>query len=189
MSNWARSGFHVVTRVLRLKGKWKPHNQFSPFRLSADMTTVLLKEKYHETNTNLNELRFLFVNWFELLNMRWSSDPRQMWNFLSEKQNKKKNYQWCDFCPFFTPLPASVIDSCHNYIKLNKQPLPFSLADQLVFLPGIFQDVKISQNETVQAVASRIPGDVAFVTLQFHTQYHNATLSYNRVSYTTGVSI
>lgn len=50
-------------------------------------------------------------------------------------------------------------------------------------LPGVFQDVRISQNETVQAVASRIPGDVAFVTLQFHTQYHNATLSYNRVSY------
>lgn len=43
--------------------------------------------------------------------------------------------------------------------------------------------MRISQNETVQAVASRIPGDVAFVTLQFHTQYHNATLSYNRVSY------
>lgn len=52
--------------------------------------------------------------------------------------------------------------------------------NQLVLLPGVFQDVRISQNETVQAVASRIPGDVAFVTLQFHTQYHNATLSYNR---------
>lgn len=52
--------------------------------------------------------------------------------------------------------------------------------NQLVFLPGVFQDVTISHNETVQAVASRIPGNVAFVTLQLHAQHRNATLSYNR---------
>lgn len=51
----------------------------------------------------------------------------------------------------------------------------------MTFLPGMFQNVSVSQNETVQVVVSRIPSDVAFITLQFHSQYRNATLSYSRV--------
>uniref|UniRef100_A0A3Q3EDE5 Transmembrane 7 superfamily member 3 n=2 Tax=Kryptolebias marmoratus TaxID=37003 RepID=A0A3Q3EDE5_KRYMA len=51
---------------------------------------------------------------------------------------------------------------------------------QVAFLPGAFQTVNVTQNETVRAVASRIPAEAAFVTLQFHTQHRNATLSYNR---------
>lgn len=53
--------------------------------------------------------------------------------------------------------------------------------NRVVFLPGTFQNVSVSQNETVQAVVSRIPPEVAFITLQFHTQHRNATLSYTRV--------
>ncbi|KAK2883260.1 transmembrane 7 superfamily member 3 [Channa argus] len=53
--------------------------------------------------------------------------------------------------------------------------------NRVIFLPGMFQDVSVSQNETVQAFVSSIPSDVAFVTVQFHTQRHNATLSYARV--------
>lgn len=52
----------------------------------------------------------------------------------------------------------------------------------MTFLPGAPQNVTIGVNETLQAVAAAIPIDVAFVTLQFHTQDHNATLSYTRVS-------
>lgn len=54
-------------------------------------------------------------------------------------------------------------------------------SDRVTFLPGTFQNVNVSQNETVQAVVSGIPPGVAFVTLQFHTQHRNATLSYTRV--------
>ncbi|XP_034529466.1 transmembrane 7 superfamily member 3 [Notolabrus celidotus] len=53
--------------------------------------------------------------------------------------------------------------------------------NRVVFLPGTFQNVSVSQNETVQAVVSRIPPEVSFITLQFHTQHRNATLSYTRV--------
>ncbi|XP_060886245.1 transmembrane 7 superfamily member 3 [Labrus mixtus] len=53
--------------------------------------------------------------------------------------------------------------------------------NRVIFLPGTFQNVSVSQNETVQAIVSRIPPEVAFITLQFHTQHHNATLSYTRV--------
>nr|XP_046235335.1 transmembrane 7 superfamily member 3 [Scatophagus argus] len=53
--------------------------------------------------------------------------------------------------------------------------------NRVVFLPGTFQEVSVSQNETVQAVVSRIPSEVAFITLQFHTQHRNITLSYNRM--------
>ncbi|KAA8579945.1 hypothetical protein FQN60_005480 [Etheostoma spectabile] len=53
--------------------------------------------------------------------------------------------------------------------------------NRVVFLPGAFQNVSVSQNETVQAVVSRIPPEVAFITLQFHTQHRNATLSYTRM--------
>lgn len=58
---------------------------------------------------------------------------------------------------------------------------PFSATDRVIFLPGTFQNVSVSQNETVQAMVPRIAVDVAFVTLQFHTQHRNATLSYTRV--------
>ncbi|XP_068611403.1 transmembrane 7 superfamily member 3 [Brachionichthys hirsutus] len=51
---------------------------------------------------------------------------------------------------------------------------------QVAFTPGAFQNVSVSQNETVQAVLSRIRPEVAFITLQFHTQYRNATLSYTK---------
>uniref|UniRef100_A0A8P4GEM2 Transmembrane 7 superfamily member 3 n=1 Tax=Dicentrarchus labrax TaxID=13489 RepID=A0A8P4GEM2_DICLA len=53
--------------------------------------------------------------------------------------------------------------------------------NRVIFLPGTFQNVSVSQNETVQAVVSRIPPEVAFITLQFHTQHRNATLSYTRM--------
>ncbi|KAM6895651.1 transmembrane 7 superfamily member 3 [Xenentodon cancila] len=53
--------------------------------------------------------------------------------------------------------------------------------NRVIFLPGTFQNVNVSQNETVQAVVSRIPPEVAFITLQFHTQHRNATLSYTRM--------
>lgn len=53
--------------------------------------------------------------------------------------------------------------------------------DRVVFLPGTFQNVSVSRNETVQAVVSRIASDVAFITLQFHTQHRNATLSYTKM--------
>uniref|UniRef100_A0AAQ5ZTQ5 TM7S3/TM198-like domain-containing protein n=1 Tax=Amphiprion ocellaris TaxID=80972 RepID=A0AAQ5ZTQ5_AMPOC len=53
--------------------------------------------------------------------------------------------------------------------------------NRVVFLPGTFQNVSLSQNETVQAVVSRISPAVAFITLQFHTQHRNATLSYTRL--------
>ncbi|TKS91093.1 Transmembrane 7 superfamily member 3 [Collichthys lucidus] len=53
--------------------------------------------------------------------------------------------------------------------------------NRVIFLPGTFQNVSVSKNETVQAVVSRIPAEVAFITLQFHTQRHNATLSYTRM--------
>ncbi|KAJ3612204.1 hypothetical protein NHX12_020480 [Muraenolepis orangiensis] len=42
-------------------------------------------------------------------------------------------------------------------------------------------NVSFSKNETVQATVSGIPAAVAYVTLQFHTQRRNATLSFTRV--------
>ncbi|XP_047431764.1 transmembrane 7 superfamily member 3 [Mugil cephalus] len=50
--------------------------------------------------------------------------------------------------------------------------------NRVIFLPGAFQNVSVSKNETVQAVVSRIPAEFTFITLQFHTQHRNATLSY-----------
>lgn len=57
----------------------------------------------------------------------------------------------------------------------------FVSSDRVTFLPGAFQNVNVSLNETVEAVVTRIPPDVAFITLQFHTLHRNATLSYTRV--------
>uniref|UniRef100_A0A3Q1HIU7 TM7S3/TM198-like domain-containing protein n=1 Tax=Anabas testudineus TaxID=64144 RepID=A0A3Q1HIU7_ANATE len=59
--------------------------------------------------------------------------------------------------------------------------LSLSVTDRVIFLPGTFQNVSVSQNETVQVEVFGIPSEVAFITLQFHTQYRNATLSYARV--------
>ncbi|XP_072528564.1 transmembrane 7 superfamily member 3 [Salminus brasiliensis] len=53
--------------------------------------------------------------------------------------------------------------------------------NQVVFSLGTFQNVSVPVNGSVQAVVSRIPADVAFITLQFHTQHRNATLSYRSV--------
>ncbi|KAK7895990.1 hypothetical protein WMY93_021315 [Mugilogobius chulae] len=54
--------------------------------------------------------------------------------------------------------------------------------NRVVFLPGTFQNVSLSQNETVQVEVSRVQTDAAFITLQFHTQHRNTTLSYTRFS-------
>ncbi|XP_041935524.1 transmembrane 7 superfamily member 3 [Alosa sapidissima] len=53
--------------------------------------------------------------------------------------------------------------------------------NRVVFSFGTFQNVSVPENGSVQAVVTRIPTDVSFITLQFHTQHHNATLSYTRV--------
>lgn len=53
--------------------------------------------------------------------------------------------------------------------------------NRVVFLPGAFQNVSLSQNETVQVEVSRVQSDTAFITVQFHTQHQNTTLSYTRV--------
>ncbi|XP_028426672.1 transmembrane 7 superfamily member 3 isoform X2 [Perca flavescens] len=73
---------------------------------------------------------------------------------------------WCPLLLLLLPLGCEVQAQVEN---------------RVVFLPGAFQNVSISQNETVQAVVSRIPPEVAFITLQFHTQHRNATLSYTRM--------
>ncbi|XP_030638079.1 transmembrane 7 superfamily member 3 [Chanos chanos] len=51
--------------------------------------------------------------------------------------------------------------------------------NRVVFSLGTFQNVSIPENGTVQAVVSRIPAEVSFIILQFHTQHRNATLSYS----------
>ncbi|XP_056101345.1 transmembrane 7 superfamily member 3 [Rhinichthys klamathensis goyatoka] len=53
--------------------------------------------------------------------------------------------------------------------------------NRVVFSLGTFQNVSVPVNGTVQAVVSRIPADVSFITLQFHTQHSNVTLSYTQV--------
>lgn len=58
--------------------------------------------------------------------------------------------------------------------------LQAQVENHVTFLPGTFQNVNITQNETLQAVASRIPPEASFITLQIHTLYRNVTLSYAR---------
>uniref|UniRef100_A0AAY5KSX0 TM7S3/TM198-like domain-containing protein n=1 Tax=Esox lucius TaxID=8010 RepID=A0AAY5KSX0_ESOLU len=55
------------------------------------------------------------------------------------------------------------------------------LENRVEFLFNTFQEVRVDENETVQAVVSRIPIEVAFITVQFHTQRDNVTLSYTRI--------
>lgn len=76
---------------------------------------------------------------------------------------------------------AKVVNYCTTIfwavVWLSAPPL----TDRVTFLLGRPQNVTIGANETVQAVLSAIPINVAFITLQFHTQDRNATLSYDRV--------
>lgn len=69
---------------------------------------------------------------------------------------------------------------CPLLLLLQVCEVQAQLENRVFFLPGTFQNVNVSKNETVQAVVSRISSNVAFITLQFHTQRHNATLSYTR---------
>ncbi|KAL0962965.1 hypothetical protein UPYG_G00347770 [Umbra pygmaea] len=55
------------------------------------------------------------------------------------------------------------------------------LENRVVFTFNTFQNVTVNDNETVQAIVSSIPSEVAFITVQFHTQHHNVTLSYTRI--------
>ncbi|TNN55993.1 Transmembrane 7 superfamily member 3 [Liparis tanakae] len=66
-------------------------------------------------------------------------------------------------------------------VLLLAREVQAQVENRVIFLPGTFQNVSVSRNETVQAVVSRITPDVAYVTLQFHTQHRNATLSYARM--------
>uniref|UniRef100_A0A8C2CN69 Transmembrane 7 superfamily member 3 n=1 Tax=Cyprinus carpio TaxID=7962 RepID=A0A8C2CN69_CYPCA len=54
-------------------------------------------------------------------------------------------------------------------------------ADRVMFSLGTFQNVSVPVNGTVHAVVSRIPADVSFLTLQFHTHHRNVTLSYTPI--------
>ncbi|GAA6094520.1 transmembrane 7 superfamily member 3 isoform X1 [Tachysurus ichikawai] len=51
----------------------------------------------------------------------------------------------------------------------------------VVFTLGRFQNVSIPVNRSLEVNVSRIPAEVAFVVLQFHTQHRNATISYTIV--------
>ncbi|XP_016366458.1 transmembrane 7 superfamily member 3-like [Sinocyclocheilus rhinocerous] len=53
--------------------------------------------------------------------------------------------------------------------------------NRVMFSLGTFQNVSVPVNGTVQAVVSRIPADVSFLTLQFHTHHRNVTLSYTPI--------
>ncbi|XP_035379512.1 transmembrane 7 superfamily member 3 [Electrophorus electricus] len=53
--------------------------------------------------------------------------------------------------------------------------------NQVVFSLGMFQNVSVPENGSVQVLVSQIPAEVAFITLQFHTQDSNVTLSYEKV--------
>ncbi|XP_017341133.1 transmembrane 7 superfamily member 3 isoform X1 [Ictalurus punctatus] len=67
-----------------------------------------------------------------------------------------------------------VLLSCLGLVRAqNEKPVVFTL--------GMFQNVSIPVNGSVEVNVSRIPAEVAFVTLQFHTQHRNATMSYTRV--------
>ncbi|KAL1275302.1 hypothetical protein QQF64_034925 [Cirrhinus molitorella] len=53
--------------------------------------------------------------------------------------------------------------------------------NRVMFSLGTFQNVSVPVNGTVQAVISRIPADVSFLMLQFHTHHRNVTLSYTPI--------
>ncbi|XP_069556254.1 transmembrane 7 superfamily member 3 isoform X2 [Brachyistius frenatus] len=82
------------------------------------------------------------------------------------KQRKMSGWIWC-------PLLLLLFLSSEGEVQAQVE-------NRVTFLPGTFQNVNISNNETLQAEVSRIPAEVAVITLQFHTQYRNATLSYTQ---------
>ncbi|XP_026066135.1 transmembrane 7 superfamily member 3-like [Carassius auratus] len=53
--------------------------------------------------------------------------------------------------------------------------------NHVMFSLGTFQNVSVPVNGTVKADVSRIPADVSFLTLQFHTHHRNVTLSYTPI--------
>ncbi|KAL4658472.1 transmembrane 7 superfamily member 3 [Arapaima gigas] len=69
---------------------------------------------------------------------------------------------------------------CLLLLLLRSGALP-QTADRVVFSLGTFENISMTENATVQAVVSRIPADVAFLIVQFHTQQQNITLSYTKV--------
>ncbi|RXM99807.1 Transmembrane 7 superfamily member 3 [Acipenser ruthenus] len=48
------------------------------------------------------------------------------------------------------------------------------------FSLGQFQNLSVTQNFSVEAVLTRIPGDITHIIFQFHSQYRNATVSYDQ---------
>ncbi|XP_069012634.1 transmembrane 7 superfamily member 3 isoform X2 [Embiotoca jacksoni] len=82
------------------------------------------------------------------------------------KQRKMSGWIWC-------PLLLLLFLSSEGEVQAQVE-------NRVTFLPGTFQNVNVSDNETLQAEVSRIPAEVAVITLQFHTQYRNATLSYTQ---------
>ncbi|KAG7455897.1 hypothetical protein MATL_G00245940 [Megalops atlanticus] len=54
-------------------------------------------------------------------------------------------------------------------------------ANRVVFSLGKFQNLTVPPNATLQVVVSRIPWEVTHITLQFHTQRRNTTLSYKKI--------
>ncbi|MGH0116498.1 UNVERIFIED_CONTAM: hypothetical protein FKN15_009631 [Acipenser sinensis] len=48
------------------------------------------------------------------------------------------------------------------------------------FSLGQFQNLSVTQNFPVEAVLTRIPGDITHIIFQFHSQYRNATVSYDQ---------
>ncbi|XP_041113286.1 transmembrane 7 superfamily member 3-like isoform X1 [Polyodon spathula] len=48
------------------------------------------------------------------------------------------------------------------------------------FSLGRFQNLSVTQNFPVEAVLTRIPGDITHIIFQFHSQYRNATISYDQ---------
>uniref|UniRef100_A0A8C8CUR6 TM7S3/TM198-like domain-containing protein n=2 Tax=Oncorhynchus tshawytscha TaxID=74940 RepID=A0A8C8CUR6_ONCTS len=91
---------------------------------------------------------------------------------------------WLTYIFVYVLVCDGVVAQLENSTERDKRPVGKTgdnSGDRVVFLFNTFQNVNVHENETVQAVVSRIPLDVAFITLQFHTQHSNATLSYTRM--------
>ncbi|KAJ8398893.1 hypothetical protein AAFF_G00418010 [Aldrovandia affinis] len=88
--------------------------------------------------------------------------------------DRKKKGNRCGKMSHFWTLPVILI--IFTWAAVLSQD-----ANSVVFSLGTFRNVTVPQNATVQAVVSRIPQDITYITLQFHTQHLNATLSYSLV--------
>ncbi|XP_045555931.1 transmembrane 7 superfamily member 3 isoform X3 [Salmo salar] len=91
---------------------------------------------------------------------------------------------WLMYIFLYVLVCDGVVAQLENSTERDKRPVRKTgdnSGDRVVFLFNTFQNVNVNENETVQAVVSRIPPEVAFITLQFHTQHSNATLSYTRM--------